>query len=140
MIWTVVLEDQVLFRLGVKTAFKDNPDIRVAGEANGGADLFRVLARRRADVALLGVNQSNHTECVDVAHRLRNDYPNMKILAMAGEDTGKSVQSMMQAGINGYIGKRQAGRDELVKAIRKVAAGGEYIGKIENSFKSLVSS
>ena len=134
MIRTIVIEDQILFRLGVKTAFKGNPDIRVAGEANGGAGLFRVLSHRCADVVLLGVNQSNHTECVNVARRLRNDYPNMKILAMASEDTGKSVQSMMKAGINGYIGKRQAGRDELAKAIRKVAAGEEYIGKIETSF------
>ena len=127
MIRTVVLEDQMLFRLGVKIAFQEAPDIRVAGEAKGGAALFSVLSRRRADVALLGVNQSNHAECVDVARRLRSVYPNMKILAMASENTDKSVQSMMKAGINGYIAKRQAGGDELARAIRKIVGGGEYV-------------
>ncbi|MCL2072612.1 MAG: response regulator transcription factor [Marinilabiliaceae bacterium] len=130
MIRTVVLESQTLFRLGVISAFKGNPDISVAGDAKGGADLFKFLDRRPADVALLGINQSNHSECIEVARRLRNDYPNMKILAVAGEDTGNSVQSLMNAGINGYIGKRQAGRHELTKAIQKVAEGGEYIGEI----------
>jgi len=131
MIRTVVLEDQPMFRLGVISTFKGNPDITVTGDAKGGADLFKFLARWHADVTLLGINVSNHKECIDVAHRLRNDYPNMKILAVAGEDTGDSVQSLMNAGINGYIGKRQAERHELAKAIQKVAEGGEYIGKID---------
>jgi len=46
---------------------------------------------------------------------------------------GETVQSLMNAGINGYIGKRQADRVELEKAIRKVAAGGEYIGRVDSS-------
>jgi len=38
----------------------------------------------------------------------------------------------MKAGINGYIGKRQANRAELEKAIRTVAAGEQYTGKVEH--------
>ena len=131
MIKLVVFEAQTLYRLGVKEAFKGNPEIRVAGEAHNGLTLFSVLADTPADLLLLGINLHDEIECMDVAHRLRHDYPAMKILAVVNEDTDLTVQTLITTGINGYIGKRQASRHELEKAIRTVAAGRNYIGRID---------
>ena len=133
MIRLVIFEEQTFFRYGIKNALEDNPDIRVAGEADYETALFDVLAHTVADVVLLGINIPDDSSCIDVAHHIRHNYPAAKILAVANEDTYTAVQSLMDAGINGYIGKRQADRFELEKAIRKVAAGGKYIGKIESN-------
>ena len=133
MIQLVIFEEQTIFRFGVKNAFEDNPDIRVTGEAGYETALFDVLSHTAADVVLLGINMPDDSSCVDVAHHIRHLYPAAKILAVANEDTSAAVQSLMDVGINGYIGKRQADRFELEKAIRKVAAGGEYIGKIDSN-------
>ena len=83
---------------------------------------------------LLGVNWSDEIGYADIIRRLRHDYPAVKILVIASEDTAEIVQSMTVAGIEGYIGKRQAGRDELAKAVRMVAEGGEYAGRIDAIF------
>ena len=133
MIRLVIFEEQTFFRFGIKNALEDNPDIRVAGEADYETALFDVLAHTAADVVLLGINIPGDSSCIDVAHHIRHNYPAAKILAVANEDTSQTVQSLMDAGINGYIGKRQANRFELEKAIRKVAAGGEYIGRIDSN-------
>jgi len=141
MIRLVIFDEHTFFRFGVKQAFESNPDICVAGEAGYDAALFENLARTAADVVLLSVNIPDDSSCIVVARHIRHDYPAIKILVLANEDTDQTVQSLMDNGINGYIGKRQADRVELEKAIRKVAAGGEYIGKIDsntliiNSFK-----
>ena len=133
MIRLVIFEAQTFFRFGVKNALEDNPSIRVAGEADYKTALYDLLAHTAADVVLLGINIPDDSSCIEVVHHIRYNYPNAKILALANENTTKAVHSLMDAGINGYIGKRQANRIELEKAIRKVAAGGEYIGRIDSN-------
>ena len=65
--------------------------------------------------------------------RIAGDARTSEIFAMASEDTRPIVQSMMKTGINGFIGKRQAAADEFEKAIRKIAAGEQYIGRIDTN-------
>ena len=133
MIRLVIFEEQTFFRFGMKNALEDKHDIRVTGEAYYERALFDVLAHTAADIVLLGINIPDDSSSIDIAHHIRHNYPDAKILAVANEDTSKTVQSLMDAGINGYIGKRQADCVELEKAIRTVAAGGEYIGKIDTN-------
>ena len=132
MIQTVILENHEFFRLGVKSLFQDNPDIRITGEASNGEDFISLLDCTLADVALMSVNKPYDDRSMDFVYILRKKRPDMKILVLANEGSAQTVQSMMAAGINGYIGKRQAKSAELEKAIRMVAAGGEYIGRISS--------
>ena len=57
----------------------------------------------------------------------------MKIFAIANEDTRPIVQSMMKAGINGFIGKRQAKANEFENVIRQVVQGKKYIGRVDTN-------
>ena len=131
MMRIVILEDHQVYCFGLKYYFESNPDFLVEGDARTSADFFRLLADTPADMALVGVNLPDENKCADVALRLRKAYPAMKIFAMASEDTSPIVQSMMKAGINGYISKRQAKAAEFDKAIRKIAAGEKYIGRFD---------
>jgi len=135
MIQLVVLEDQTNFRMGVKYAFEGNPDIHVADDKCKDAAFFGILDRTPADVVLLGVNKPDDPDYVTIVRQIRCDFPAVKILIVADAGTDRVVKSLMKTGINGCIEKGQASRDELEKAIRQVAAGGEYICnqlKIEN--------
>ena len=82
-------------------------------------------------MVLLGVNPSKAMDCLRITRRLRRDYPTIKILALANENTAETVNSMMQAGIDGFIGKRQADKVELLAAIQKVVSGEGYVGRID---------
>ena len=127
----IVVDDHTFARAGVTIYCKDYPDINAVGEAGDGDTLFRFLSAAPVDMVLLGVNPSKAMDCLHIARRLRRDYPTIKILALANENTAETVNSMMQAGIDGFIGKRQADKVELLAAIQKVVSGEGYVGRIE---------
>ena len=132
MIRLVVFETYPLYPIGIQEVFKESSFIRVAGDTSDPAALFRMLAVTSAEVVLLGVNPKDKYLSVDVAQRIRHDYPLLKILAFADEDTEQTVRLMVEADIHGFIGKR-ADRNELGKAIQHVAAGEKYFGRIGNN-------
>ena len=129
MVQVIIVDDHPLFRNGLKASLKDSyPDICVAGEADSGAALFRLSALSTADLVLLDINLPD-INGVEIARRLRRDYPAVKILAVSAENTAETVKSMLEAGIEGFISKRQGDVDELVEAIRTVMSGLEYFGR-----------
>jgi len=130
MVQIIILDDNTFFRIGIKYAFEGNPDIHVAADTCRDAAFFELLERTSADVVLLCINRPNDTDCLTIARQIRRDFPKVKILAVADQNTIRVVQALLKAGINGYIGAGQASCDELEKAIRKVAAGEKYFGRI----------
>jgi DNA-binding NarL/FixJ family response regulator len=131
MIQIVIFDNNALFREAVKLAFENIPDISITGDAGDENDFFGLLDRAPVHLVLMGINHPDDFAFGTMAQRLKRDYPNVRVLAVASNDTHDAVEEMMQEGINGYIGKRKAGRMELENAIRKVAAGEQYIGTID---------
>jgi len=125
----VIVDDHMLFRSCLRTAFSsDSSNIEIAGETDRGETLFGVLATTQADLVLLDINLPDMSG-VDVARRLRCNYPNMKILAVSAEIDPKTVEAMLDAGIDGFISKQKSDAQELAEAINAVMDGQEYFGK-----------
>ena len=129
MISTIIVDDHRVFRSSLRAAFEaGHPDLFVAGEAGSGEELFRLLASTPADVALLDINLPD-VWGVDLARRLRRDYPELKILAVSAENAVETIQAMVEAGIDGFISKRNGDANEIAQAIRAVVGGEEYFGR-----------
>jgi len=128
MIQLAVLDEQTMFLHGIRYAFDGNHCIHVVGESHNDVSLFEIIAQAPVDVILLCVNTPKDISYTNIVRYIHHDYPTVKILVVANEDTDQIVHSLMQTGINGYISKRQANCQELEKAIHIVAAGGIYIG------------
>jgi len=129
MIRIIIVDDHTLTRRGLCAAFKyETADICVVGEAGSGAELWNLLADTDADLVLLDVNLPD-MHGGDIARRLRKDYPHLKILAISAEKTAETVEMMLEAGIDGFIGKEQGDTDEIAEAIRTVISGVEYYGR-----------
>ena len=129
MIQIIIVDDHTLFRMGLKAAFKtDCPDICVTGEADSGERLFTLPALPAADLVLLDINLPGMGG-VETACRLRSDYPAIKILAVSAENSAKTVQAILETGIDGFISKQYGDIDELARAIRTVISGLEYFGR-----------
>jgi DNA-binding NarL/FixJ family response regulator len=104
------------------------PDVSVTGEADSGKALFALLPSTPADVILLDINLPGMSG-VEIARKLRSEYPDIKILAISAENAAETIKAMLEAGINGFISKQQSDADELAEAIRTVASGLEYYGR-----------
>lgn len=128
MINAIIVDDHALFRLGIKSAINSNhTDIHIAGEADSGNALFRLLETVTPDIILLDILLPDTTG-VEIARRLRDEKPAVKILAISAENSAEVVQAMLDIGIEGFISKRQGGADEIAEAIRTIMNGFEYFG------------
>ena len=128
-IQVIVVDDHRLFRIGLTAAFQYGySDVSIVGEAESGKALFALLASTPADLVLLDINMPDMGG-VEIARKLRSDYPDLKILAISGENSAETVKSMLEAGIDGFISKQHGDFDELAEAIRTVMSGFDYFGR-----------
>ena len=128
MIKVIIVDDHELFRLGIRTAIENrHPDLNIAGEAESGAALFALLNRVDADIVLLDIALPDMSG-IDVARRLKNERPALKILVISAENTIPVVQSMLNVDVEGFISKRRGGVDMFAEAIRSVMQGINYYG------------
>ena len=130
MIQVIIIDDHMLFRAGVRMTFASAyPDICITGEADSGNALFALLPSTPADVILLDIHLPGGMGGAEIAKRLRREYPAMKILAVSAENTAETVETMLDAGVDGFISKQHSDFDVLAEAIRAVASGLEYYGR-----------
>jgi len=129
MVQIIVVDDHSLFRVMLKSIFESyRPDICITGEAANGEELFLLLPHTQADIVFLDVNLPDIWG-VEVARRLRREYPALKIIAVSGENTAETIRAMIDVGIDGFISKQYSGVDELTEAIDSVMNGVEYFGR-----------
>jgi len=129
MINAIIVDDHELFRLGVKTAIKENyTDINIVGEAATGTDFFSLLQTTNPDIVLLDIILPDILG-IDIARKMKKDYPEIKILAISAENSEQIVNQMLEIGIHGFITKSMGGVTELVEAIRSIMMGFEFFGK-----------
>ena len=124
----IIVDDHALFRMTLRMSFSGYPDICVSGEAGTGEELFALLgAATPCDLVLLDIVLTGMGG-VEIARRLRRDYPAIKILAISAENTSDTIQTLLETGIDGFISKQSGAVDEIVRAIRSITGGDEYYG------------
>jgi DNA-binding NarL/FixJ family response regulator len=129
MIKVIIVDDHALFRLGTRYALSDGRfGVNVVGEAGDGKELFLLLKTTDADLILLDLSLPDMSG-IDIARRLRKEYPNIKILIVTVDNTSENIQQLMEIGINGFLSKQQTSGNELPNAVQSIMDGTEYFGK-----------
>jgi DNA-binding NarL/FixJ family response regulator len=120
----LLADDHQLILDGINLLVKDAPDIDVVDEANHGEEVLDVLSRRKIDVVLMDVNMPV-MDGITTTREIKENYPDVRVLALTMVNEGPIITKMLDAGAAGYILKN-TNKDELLSAIRKVAAGNKY--------------
>ena len=129
MIHAILVDDHELYRLGIRTAIESrHPDIAVVGEAGSGSELFDLLETAVVDIVLLDIMMPEMSG-VEIARRMKKEYPQIKILAVSSENSSETVQEMLAIGIEGFVSKLHGGAEIIVEAVRSVTQGVDYFGK-----------
>jgi two-component system, NarL family, invasion response regulator UvrY len=125
MIKVIVVDDHPVVRRGLKQIIEDEPDMKVAGEAKNAGECFSLVQKTDCTLVLLDITLPDRNG-FDVLKQLKYEYPNLPVIILSVHSEEQYGLRFIKAGASGYLMKEGA-PEELVKAIRKVTAGGKYI-------------
>jgi DNA-binding NarL/FixJ family response regulator len=111
-----IVDDHAILREGLREILEAQDDMVVAGEARDGAGAIALVAEKRPDVVLLGVEIPGDDATATV-RRIRALSPSSKVIVLSGYDGPRPLRDLLAAGVRGYLRKSVHGR-ELVTAIR----------------------
>ena len=125
MIKVIIVDDHPVVRRGLKQIIEDEPDMKVAGEAKNAGECFSLVQKTDCTLVMLDITLPDRNG-FDVLKQLKYEHPNLPILILSVHPEEQYGLRFIKAGASGYLMKEGA-PDELVKAIRKVNAGGKYV-------------
>jgi DNA-binding NarL/FixJ family response regulator len=121
----VLVDDHAVVREGLKRLLEGQSDIDVVGEAADGREAIDRIVTLKPDVAVMDVSMGAISGA-QATREVRQRCPTTRVLALTVHEDRSYMHEMLEAGAAGYLLKRAAG-DELVGAIRAVAASGVYV-------------
>jgi DNA-binding NarL/FixJ family response regulator len=119
----LIVDDQALFREGLKTLLAVQPDFQVVGEASNGEEALRMAALTKPGVVLMDLRMPV-LDGVRATERLRDILPDTKVIVLTTFDDDDLVFDGLRAGAIGYLLK-DVSSEKLFEAIR-AANKGEY--------------
>lgn len=125
MINILIADDHQLLIDGIISTLDDIDDFNIVDGANNGYQVLEKLeAGTEVDVILMDINMPK-LDGLGCTKMVRKKFPDVKVIALSQYDEKRFVKMMVKNGASGYLLK-DADKDILEKAIRKVHAGGQY--------------
>lgn len=119
----LLADDHTLILEGFRTVLAG--ECEVVGAVRDGRALVQAALRLSPDVVLLDISMPL-LNGIDAARQIKKALPRTKIIFLTMHANATYLMEALAAGASGYILKTSA-REELLEAVRKVAAGGSYV-------------
>lgn len=120
----LIADDHQLLLDGIISLLQPEKDMVIAGTATDGYEVLDLISKNEYDICLLDINMPR-LDGIATAKLIKEQKPALKIIVLTTYNDKEIVTEILQAGISGYVIKNSS-KQELVKAIRKVAEGGIY--------------
>ncbi|MDQ1176800.1 DNA-binding NarL/FixJ family response regulator [Microbacterium sp. SORGH_AS 421] len=121
----VLVDDQALFRAGIRMVIDSQPDLEVVGEASDGREGIEVVRATRPDLVLMDVRMPVLDGLAATAEILREpDAP--RVVVLTTFDLDEAAARAIQGGASGFLLK-DSEPEFLLSAVRTVHAGSAVI-------------
>jgi two-component system invasion response regulator UvrY len=125
-------DDHRIVREGLKQVLADAPEIEVVAEAETGPDILQRVESLGGhiglDAVLLDIALPGR-DGLDVLQALKKGWPRLAVLMLSTYPEKQYAVRCIKLGAAGYLNK-SAHPDDMIAAVRKVAAGGLYVSAI----------
>ncbi len=137
-----IVDDHPMLREGTQSSFERATGIEVVGSAADGGSAIEQITILQPDVLVLDIRLPDMSG-VDVARHVRTRFPSVGIVILTGYDDPHYARALTKLDIQGYL-RKTASTDEIIAAVRQVAAGGtvfdpEIVRVLEDSSDSAES-
>lgn len=121
----LVVDDHAVVREGLKRILAESGDVTVAAEAATAEEALAAVASGRCDVVVLDLSLRGRGG-IEVLRDIKRKAPKLPVLVLSVHGEEMFALRALRAGAHAYLTKESA-PDELLAAVRKVAAGGRYL-------------
>ncbi len=122
-------DDHRIVREGLKQILAEAPELQVVAEATTGPEVLEQVAvlqaEGRLDLVLLDIALPG-LDGLDVLQALKRDWPQLPVLMLSTYPEKQYAVRCIRLGAGGYLNK-SADPDDMLAAVRKVAAGGVFL-------------
>ena len=122
---TLLIDDHAVMRMGLASLLETTKEVEVVGDAGKGAEGIRKALTTRPDVVIMDLMMPG-MDGVETTHALLEKWPEANVLILTTFETSDGISHALDAGAKGAILK-SAELDELMNALRAVAAGKPYL-------------
>lgn len=119
----LIVDDQGLFREGLRTLLSVQPEYEVVAEAGNGVEAIQSVIEYKPDIVLMDLRMPI-MDGVVATRKLHDDFPAIKVIVLTTFDDDENVFEGLRAGAVGYLLK-DVSSHKLFEAIN-AAAKGEY--------------
>ncbi len=121
----LIVDDQPLFREGLRTLLSVWSDLEVVGEAGNGQEAIRLTADLLPDVILMDLRMPV-LDGVNATRRIMAEHPEMRIIVLTTFDDDEHIFDGLRAGAVGYLLKDVPSK-KLVEAIHATVRGESFL-------------
>ena len=122
----LVVDDHAIVRAGIRLLLDRQEDIETVAEAGDAREAVFEARAQKPDVVLMDVSLGSGKSGIDATPEMLREAPGTRVLILSMQDDPRYVREAFSAGASGYVLK-EAADNELVTAVREVAAGGRYV-------------
>ena len=124
-ITVLLVDDHDVVRTGLRSFLETQPGVQVVGEARDGEEAIRFAVELCPKIILMDISMPR-MDGLEATRKIKSSNPEALILTLTVHEDKQYFMEMLGAGAAGYMTK-QAAADELVAAIKSVAAGNIYL-------------
>jgi DNA-binding NarL/FixJ family response regulator len=135
----IVIEDQTILRDLICQLVEGYTSMEVIAHSGDGAEGYEMCIEHVPDLVILDIMLPNLNGS-EVLRRLKAKNPKINILIFSAASSNSMVNRLLKSGVTGYI-EKDAGLDELEKAINLVAEGRSYFSpRVVDAMRELMVS
>ncbi len=120
----IIVDDHEIFRNGLKMVINKLAYAKVVAEAGNGAEFLATLKTTTTDLVLMDIDMPVMNG-IEATKKALEAYPDLKIIALTMFKEDAYIQSMMEAGVKGFLIKNIS-KDILDRALQAVYNGKNY--------------
>lgn len=125
-IGVVLVDDQALFRAGIRMLLESQPDLRLLGEAGNGQEAVEIVGEARPDIVLMDLRMPVMDGIEATRRILAGPARSTRVVVLTTFDLDEAAARAIHAGASGFLLK-DAEPEFLLAAIRTVDAGSAVI-------------
>ena len=121
----LLVDDHAIIREGLRSLLEKQPGMEVVADTDDGRKARDLVRQLLPDIVIMDITMPG-LNGIEATRQITAEFPDVKVIALSIHFKRRYVADMLSAGATGYILK-ECLFDELVAAIKAVAAGGRYL-------------